>query len=100
MMSSLPKSPRTAIRDQLIHRARATIGRAQPAAQDGLAADDEGRQEAMVVITAVEVSALPVAMDRIVGGIEIQNDLPGRFRMALQEQVHKNRASWSATTFL
>ena len=28
-------------------------------------------------------------MDRIVGGIEIQDDLPGRFPVALQEEVHK-----------
>ena len=64
-------------------------GRAQPAAQDVLAADDEERQEAVVIIIAVEDLALLVPVDRIVGGIEIQDNLPGRFPMALQEEVHK-----------
>ncbi len=65
------------------------VGRPQTAAQDVLAADDEERQEAMVVVIAVEVLALLVAMHRIVGGIKIQNNLLGRCRMALQKQVHK-----------
>ncbi len=47
------------------------IGRPTPAAQDGLAADAEERQEAMVVVVAVKSLALLITMDRIVGGIEI-----------------------------
>ena len=68
---------------------RAMIGRPQPATQDELAADDKQRQEAMVVVITVKELALLITMDRIVGGIEIQDNLPGRFVMALHKQPHK-----------
>ena len=37
----------------------------------------------------MEEPALLMTMDRIVGGIEIQDNLPGRLAVALQEQVHE-----------
>lgn len=41
-----------------------------------LATEDVERQVAVVTVVAVEEPSLLVTMDRIVGGIEIKNDLP------------------------
>ena len=42
----------------------------------------------MIVVT-VEEPALLMAVDRIGGGVEIEDTLPGRLAVALQEQVHE-----------
>ena len=65
------------------HLGEEPAGGPQPAAQDVFTADDKERQEAMVIVIAVEEPALLMAMDRIVGGIEVQNDLLWRLPMAL-----------------
>src|SRR5271169_5662080 len=45
------------------------------------------RQIAVAVIVAVEETALLMAVQRVVSGVEIEDDLPGRLVVRLQEQI-------------
>ena len=49
------------------------------------------RQVAVAAIVAVVEPALLIAMDEIVGGIEIEYDLLGRLRMCLEEDIDQKR---------
>jgi hypothetical protein len=50
-----------------------------------LATEDVQRQVAVATVVAVEEPPLLLAVQRVVRRIQIQNDLPGRLRMGLQE---------------
>jgi hypothetical protein len=66
------------------------IGAPQLGGKQMPAAENVERQVAVVVVIAVEDLAFLVTMQRIVGRIEIQNDLPRRFAaMRLDEQIHE-----------
>ncbi len=45
------------------------------------------RQVAVAIVIALEEPAFLVAVQRIVGGVEIEDDLLGRCRMRFQEQI-------------
>jgi hypothetical protein len=51
------------------------------------AAEDVKRQVAVAVVVAVEKAAFLMAMQRIVGGIEIENDLPRRSGVGIDKQI-------------
>ena len=55
------------------------------------AAEDVERQVAVGVVVAVEEAALLVAMQGIVGGIQVEHDRLRRALMRLQEQRHEQR---------
>ena len=55
----------------------------------GAATEHVQRQIAVAVIVTVEEAAFLVAGKRIVGHIEIEDDLLGRRLMRLEEQVHE-----------
>ena len=51
------------------------------------AAEDVERQIAVAVVVAVEEAAFLMAVQRIVGRIEIEHDLFGRFAMRIEKQI-------------
>ena len=51
------------------------------------AAEDVQRQVAVAAVVTVEEPALLLAVHRIVGGVEVEDDLGGRRRMRLHEQI-------------
>ena len=70
------------------------LGRQQMAA-----AEDVERQVAVAVVIAVEEPAFLVAVQRIVGGIEIEDDLLGRLACASRNRS-TNSASIAAGSWL
>jgi len=57
------------------------IRRPQARTQQELSTENVQRQITIVTVVAVEEAPFLVPMQRIIGGIEIQNDLLGRLRM-------------------
>lgn len=56
-----------------------------------IAAEKVQRQVAVVVVIAVEKAAFLAAMQRCVGGVQIDNDLRGRGGVRFQKQVYQQR---------
>ena len=75
----------------LLHRpgGRITVGGPQLGGQQMPAAEDIERQIAVAVVIAMEEASFLLAMQRVVGGIEVQHDLLGRAGVGLQEQIDK-----------
>src|ERR1035437_3347117 len=73
---------------QLLHRTRRAvdIGWPQLGAQQMLATKDVERQVAVAVVVAVKESAQLMAVDRIIGGVEVEHNLL-RWR-GMQRQKH------------
>ena len=73
----------------LLHRPGASVdvGFAQLRRQEMAAAEHVKRQIAIAVVIAVEEAALLMAVQRVVGGVEIEDDLLRRAAMRLDEQV-------------
>ena len=63
------------------------VGRPQVGHQQLLAAEDVQRQEAVVIVVAVEEAALLLAMHRIVGRIEVQDEFARGHRERGDESV-------------
>ena len=63
----------------------------QPGRQQMPAAEDVKRQVAEAVVIAVEEPPFLVAVQRIVGGVEIKRDLRRRLAMGLEEQINEPR---------
>ena len=61
----------------------------QARAQQMLPAENVQRQIAVVPVVAVKEPPLLVPMDRIVRGVQIQNDLWRRFSMGLEKDLHQ-----------
>ena len=59
---------------------RVDVGRSQIGDQQMVAGEDVERQEAVVVVVAVEEASLLMAVHRIVGGVDVEHDLLGRRR--------------------
>ena len=55
------------------------------------AAEHVERQVAVAVVVAVEEPAFLMAVQRIVGGVEVEHDLLGRLRVRLEEEVDEQR---------
>ena len=55
------------------------------------AAEHVERQVAVAVVVAVEEPPLLVAVQRVVGGVEIEHDLLRRLRVRVEEEVHEQR---------
>ena len=53
------------------------------------AAEDVERHITVVAVIAVEEAPLLTAVQRVVGGVEVQPDLPRRFGVRLHEHVHQ-----------
>ena len=62
------------------------IGRPQLGGQQMTAAEDVQRQVAIAIIVAVEEPPFLVPVQRIVGGVEIEDDLLGRSPVGIQEK--------------
>ena len=73
----------------LLHRSGASIdvGFAQLRRQEMAAAEHVKRQVAVAVVIAVEEAAFLMAVQRVVGGVEIEDDLLRRAAMGLEEQI-------------
>ena len=54
-----------------------------------IAAEDVQREVAVVLVVAVEEAAELVAVDRVVGGVEVQDDPLGRPGVGLEEEGHE-----------
>ena len=68
-------------------RCAVDIGRSQLGREQVATAEDVERQVAIAVIVAVEEPPFLVSVDRIIGGIEIENNLLGGLGMRLDEQL-------------
>ena len=68
-------------------RAGVDVRAAQFGRQQMPAAEDVERQVAVAVVIAVEEAPFLVPMQRIVGGIEIEDDLPRRPDMGIEKQI-------------
>src|ERR1700728_2172228 len=87
-----PGPARPDLRDDprdLLDRAGAAIDVRPPqlGRQQMPAAEHIQRQVAVTVVVAVEEPALLVAVQRVVGGVEVENDLSGRLCVRLEEEV-------------
>ena len=71
--------------------ASADVGRPELGRQQVPAAEHIERQVAVAVIVAVEEPFLLMAVQRIVGGVEVEHDLPGRPGVRLEEEIDKQR---------
>ena len=67
------------------------FGAPQLGRQQMPAAEHVERQIAVAVVIAVEEPALLVAVQRIVGGIEVEDDLRRRLRVRIEEQIDEQR---------
>lgn len=67
--------------------------------EQGPPAKDVERQVAIDALIAVEEPPLQIAVDRIVGRVEIEDDLLWRLRMRLQKQLDES-ASIAAGSWL
>ena len=61
----------------------------QPGAEQVVAAEDVQRQVAVALVVAVEEAAELVAVDRVVGGVEVEHDPLGRPGVGLEEEGHE-----------
>src|SRR6516164_1208042 len=52
-----------------------------------VAAENVQRKEAILLVITVEEAARLIAVDRVVGGVEVQDDLLRRHGVGLEEQV-------------
>ena len=91
-----PRPPTPNLRDDacyLLDRAgrRVQVGTPQLGDEQMAAAEHVERQVAVAIVIAVEEPPLLLAVQRIIRRIEVENDLPGRPRMRLQEQVEQQR---------
>ncbi len=75
---------------QFLHRSRGPIdiGTPQPGAQQMLPREDVQREITVVAVVTVKEPAFLLAMDRVVGRIQIQHDLLGRRFVGLHEGIH------------
>ena len=74
------------------------VGAAQLGRQQVPAAEDVERQVAVAVVVAVEEAALLVPVQRNVGGVEVEDDLPRRLRCASRKRS-TNSASIAAPSW-
>ena len=65
------------------------VGLPQLGAEQVLPAEDVERQVAVAIIVAVEEAAFLVAVDRIVGGVQVQDDRLGRLAPTIQEKLYE-----------
>ena len=77
----------------LLHRPgrRVDVGTAQLGRQQMPAAEDVERQIAVAVVIAVEEAPFLMAVQRVVGGVEIEDDLLRRAAVRLQKQIDEQR---------
>lgn len=61
------------------------VGGVERGAEQEFAAEDVERQVAVVAVETVEEAALLLAVHRIIGGVEVEDDLGRRRRVAVQE---------------
>ena len=75
----------------LLHRpgARVDVGLAKLRRQQMAAAEHVERQIAVAVVIALEEAALLMAVQRVVGGVEVEDDLLRRAAMRLHEKVDR-----------
>ncbi|AGA25936.1 hypothetical protein Sinac_1557 [Singulisphaera acidiphila DSM 18658] len=71
-----------------LHRAGAgiNVGGTQPGTEQVVAAEDVEREIAVSLVVAVEKAAKLAAMDRVVGGVEVQNDPLGGSAVGLKKE--------------
>ncbi len=86
MQPNLRDNPR-----QLLHHAGGRIDARRPqlGGQQVAPAEDVERQIAVAVVVAVEEPSFLLAVHRIVGRIEVEDDLVRRLIVRLQEQLHE-----------
>ena len=68
---------------------RIDVGAPQLGGQQVAPAEDVERQVAVAIIVPMEEPAFLMAVDRIVGGVEVEDDLFGRAPMAVLEERHE-----------
>jgi hypothetical protein len=87
-----PRPPRPDLPHEARHllhspSTRVDVGAAQRGREQVPATEDVERQIAVAVVVAVKEPAFLVAMDRVIGRVQVQDDLLGWARMCLQKQV-------------
>src|SRR4051794_27543317 len=65
------------------------VGAPQLGAEEMTAAEDVERQVAIAVVVAMEEAALLMPVQRVIGGVKVEDDLPRRCAVRLQEQPHE-----------
>jgi hypothetical protein len=75
---------------------RVDIGTPQLGRQQMRAAENVQRQITIAVVIAVKEPPLLMPVQRVVGGVEIEDDLLGRLLVRLQEQIDKQRLDLGA----
>src|SRR4051794_41590303 len=65
------------------------VGAPQLGAEEMPAAEDVERQVAVAVVVAMEEAALLMPVQWVIGGVEVEDDLPRRCAVRLQEQPHE-----------
>ena len=84
----------------LLHRSGGgvDVGAPELGRQQMPAAEDVERQVAVAVVVAVEKAPLLVSVQRHVGGVQVEDDLPRRRAMGVEEEIDDNAsiaaASW------
>ena len=66
------------------------VGRTESGAQQVLAAEDVERQVTIVAVVAVEETRLLIAVQPIVSGVQVQDDLVWRLVVGLQEDIEEH----------
>ena len=74
-----------------VARVAVDIGAAQLGGQKMSPAKNIERQIAIAVVITLEEATLLMPIQRVVGGVKIEDDLPGRPFVQLQEQRHRQR---------
>ena len=69
------------------------LARAQITDQQPFAAKHIQRQEAVVIVIAVEEAAFLIAVHRVVGGVEIEDQFLGRDIKGRDEALHQGRVN-------
>ena len=80
--------------------ARIDVGFAKLRRQEMAAAEHVKRRVAVAVVIAVEEAAFLMAVQRVIGGVEIEDDLFGRAAMGLQKQIDQQRLDGVAPSWL
>ena len=88
------------MRASLLHRAGAAVdvGAPVPGQKQMATAEHIERQIAVMIVIAVEEAPFLMAVQRNVGGVEIEHDLAGRLFVCFQKHIHQQRIDLAPIT--
>lgn len=74
-------------------RRRVDVRRSQPRTQQELSAEDAQRQTAIVPIVVMKETPFLLAVQRIISGIQVQDDFLRRFPVCFEEDLQQQRST-------